>query len=182
MTSSFARYNPLEKLPVLIFGDGVREPIYDSVHIQDFIVQRYTDQGPRLVTGDVETNLKLKQVQVLAEGVMDAVVLAFFEKSREVKSESWLARQTRKFEGGMRAFEELSLSKAKGSDYLFNDQLTIADIAVVCAVGFVDFNGAMQGWKERHPSLAAYFAKLDERDSFKSTRPVMFEIKTDRVV
>lgn len=176
------KYNPLEKLPVLIFNDGIRDPIYDSQHIQDYLVTKYMHQGPKLITGDVDTNFKLKQVQVLAEGVMDAVVLAFFEKSRESKSQSWLDRQTRKYEGGFRAFEELCKGKQKGSEYLFNNQLTIADIAVVCAVGFVEFNGAMPGWREKHENLAAYFDRLDQRESFKSTRPVMFDIKTDSVV
>lgn len=175
------KHNPLEKLPVLVFSDG-REPIYDSSHIQRWIVAKYADQGPKLVTGDVDTDLKLEQIQVLSQGVMDAVVLAFFEKARDTKSESWLARQTRKVDGGFKAFEELAKSKPKDSDYLFANQLTIADIAVATAAGFVDFNGAVPDWKEKYPALAAYWAKIDERPSFKSTRPVMFDIKTDRVV
>lgn len=87
------KYNPLEKLPVLIFDDG-REPIYDSAHIQDYIIQKYASQGPKLITGDLDTDLRLKQVQVLSEGVMDAAVLAFFEKAREKgkQSQSWRER------------------------------------------------------------------------------------------
>ena len=135
------------------------------------------------MTGDLDTDLQLKQIQVLSEGVMDAVVLAFFEKSREHKSESWLARQTRKIDGGFGAMEELAKGKPKGSDYLFADQLTIADIAVVCAVGFCDFNQAVAGWKEKYPALAAYFQKIDDGlESFRSTRPVMFDIRRDEVI
>lgn len=166
------KYNPLEKLPVLLFPDD-REPIYDSSLIQDYIVQKYSDKGPRLITDDPDFNFKLKQIQVLSQGVMDAVVLAFFEKSREGKSEAWYDRQMRKVVSGLRAMEELAKKKPQGSDFMFQDQLTIADIAVVCAVGFCDFNGAVEGWKEKYPQLAAYFQKLDERESFKTTRPVM---------
>lgn len=175
------KYNPLEKLPVLIFDDG-REPIYDSAHIQDYIIQKYASRGPKLVTGDLDTDLRLKQVQVLSEGVMDAVVLAFFEKAREQgkQSQSWRERQERKYQGGFKAFDELA--RGRKGDYLFGDQLTIADIAVVCAVGFVDFNGAIEGWREKYPELEKYFTKLDEIESFKTTRPVMFDIKTERVV
>ena len=180
-TTETPKYNPLEKLPVLLFSDG-REPIYDSAHIQRWIVAKYANQGPKLITGDMETDFKLEQIQVLAEGVMDAVVLAFFEKAREVKSDSWLARQSRKVEGGFKAFEDLVKSKPKDSEYLFGNQLTIADIAICCATGFVDFNGAIPGWKEKHPNLAAYWSTLDEHDSFKETRPVMFDIKPNVVV
>ena len=175
------KHNPLEKLPVLVFSDG-REPIYDSSHIQRWIVAKYADHGPRLITGDIDTDLKLEQVQVLSQGVMDAVVLAFFERMREKKSEAWEARQTRKVQGGFRAFEQLAKARAKDSDYLFASQLTIADIAVVCAVGFTDFNGFDKAWKEKYPALAAYWEKLDERESFASTRPQMFDIKTDEVI
>lgn len=166
------KYNPLEKLPVLLFSDG-REPVYDSSLIQEYIVQKYPSQGPRLITDDLDTNLKLRQVQVLSQGVMDAVVLAFFEKAREVKSDAWLGRQTRKIEGGFQAMEALAKNKPQDSEFLFNNQLTIADIAVVCTAGFCDFNKAVNGWKETYPHLAAYFQKLDERESFKTTRPVM---------
>lgn len=175
------KHNPLEKLPVLLFSDG-REPIYDSSHIQRWIVTKYADKAPKLITGDIDMNLKLEQVQVLSQGVYDAVVLGFFEKSRETKSEAWLARQTRKVEGGFKAMEELAKGRPKGSDYLFADQLTIADIAVVTAAGFVDFNGFIKEWKGTYPALAAYCAKLEERESFKSTRPVMFDIKVNSVV
>lgn len=166
------KYNPLEKLPILVFPDN-REPVYDSSLIQDYIVQKWPTQGPRLITEDIDVNLQLKQVQVLSQGVMDAVVLAFFEKAREVKSEEWEGRQRRKIDGGFKAMEELAKKKPQGSDFLFQDQLTIADIAICCAVGFCDFNGAVEGWKEKYPHLAGYWQKLDERESFKSTRPVM---------
>lgn len=175
------KYNPLEKLPILIFDDG-RQPIYDSVHIQDYIIQKYAAQGPQLITGDIDTDLQLKQVQVLSEGVMDAVVLAFFEKAREEqkRSQSWMDRQIRKYQSGFKAFDELARNRQ--GDYLFANQLTIADIAVVCAVGFVDFNGALPEWREKYPELEKYFMKLDQIKSFQSTRPAMFDIKLDRVV
>jgi len=176
------KYNPLEKLPVLIFPDN-RPPVYDSAHIQDYIVQKYADQGPKLITGDLDQDLQLKQIQVLAEGIMDAFVLAAFESMREHKSESWLRRQKRKVDGGFGALEELAKGKPSGSDYLFADQLTIADIAVVCAVGFCDFNGAVADWKEKYPALAAYFQKIDNgSESFRSTRPVMFDIRQNEVI
>jgi len=121
----------------------------------------------------VDFNFKLKQIQVLAQGVMDAVVLAFFEKAREAKSEEWLGRQMRKVVGGFKAMNELVMKKPQGKEFLFGGELTIADIAICCAVGFCDFNGAVEGWKEKYPQLAEYFQRLDERESFKTTRPVM---------
>lgn len=108
-TTQTPNYNPLEKLPILIFPDAEnQEPVYDSAHIQEFIVRKYADKAPKLVTGDVDLDLKARQIQTLSEGVLDAFVLTFFESRRpeEKQSSEWMARQNRKVDGGMKAFNE----------------------------------------------------------------------------
>lgn len=175
------KFNPLQKLPILLFSDG-RDPVYDSAHIQEYIVQKYADHPPSLITGDLDLDLKARQIVVLSEGVMDAFVLGFFEQSRDEdkRSQAWMDRQDRKVDGGLKAMNEL-VKDAKGG-YLVGDQLTIADIAVVCAVGHIDFSGVRPDWKKNYPDLKAYWEKLDERENFKKTRPVMFDIDTNVVV
>lgn len=74
-------YNPLEKLPILLFDDGSRAPIYESWFIQEFIVQKYEGQGPRLMPEGVDEALRARLVQVVADGGCDAMVcglLSFF--------------------------------------------------------------------------------------------------------
>ncbi|KIV85543.1 hypothetical protein PV11_01226 [Exophiala sideris] len=176
-------YNPLEKLPILLFDDG-REPVYDSAQIQEYIVQKFADKSPRLVTGDLDTDLKARQIQTLCEGLMDAFVLLFFEMKRDEDKQSkpWLDRQNRKIDGALKALNELAKSRKEGSDYLLADVMTIADIAVVCAVGQVDFAGIRQGWQDKYPGLTAYWKELDARKNFADTKPVMFDLKHDTVV
>ncbi len=171
-------YNPLEKLPILLFEDG-REPVYDSAHIQEYIVQKYADKAPSLLTGDLDLDLKARQILTLSEGLLEAFVLLFWESKRdeEKQSKGWKDRQNRKLDGAMKAMDELAKSRRKGSDYLLGGTLTIADIAVVCAVGMVDFINLREGWQEKYRDLASYFKKLDARESFESTRPVMFDLK-----
>ncbi|KAK3056899.1 hypothetical protein LTR09_001937 [Extremus antarcticus] len=178
------KYNPLEKLPILLNPDDPNfEPVYDSAHIQDYIVQKYADKAPRLLTGNLDLDLKARQILVLAEGVMDAFVLEFFESARpeEKQSQEWIERQRRKINGGMRAFDELVRSR-KG-EYLIGDgqTMTIADIAAVCAVGHIDFAGVRSEWSEQYPELCKWYKGMDERANFASTRPVMFDIKTNTV-
>ena len=58
---------------------------------------------------------------------------------------------------------------------------SIADIAVGCAVEWVDFFDLCEGWREGYPELGKWFEELSQREAFKQTKPVMFDMK-DKVV
>lgn len=180
------KYNPLEKLPILLNPEDPNfEPVYDSAHIQEYLIQKFPNQGPRLLTGDIDLDLKARQIQVLSEGVMDAFVLKFFETVREEgkQSKEWIERQDRKIEGGLRAMSDM-VKRSREGEYLIGDgqAYTIADIAVACAVGHLEFAGAKEDWKTQYPELAEWYQKMDSREHFASTRPVMFDIKTDTII
>jgi glutathione S-transferase len=181
-TSETPKYNPLEKLPILLFPDG-RPPVYDSAHIQEYIIQKYADREPKLLTGNIDLDLQARQIQVLSEGLLDAFVLAFWESQRgEKQSEEWKARQDRKIDGGLKALDEMAQQrKHEGKQYLVGEELTIADIAAICAVGHTDFAGIRNEWRDKYPYLHEWWARFDERKGFKETKPVMFEF-TEKVV
>lgn len=67
------KYNPLEKLPILIFDNG-DPPIYESWFIQEYITQKYRSQGPSLLPESLDEQLLAKQIQVIADGACDALV------------------------------------------------------------------------------------------------------------
>ena len=67
------KYNPLEKLPILIFDNG-DPPIYESWFIQEYITQKYRSQGPSLLPETLDEQLLAKQIQVIADGACDAMV------------------------------------------------------------------------------------------------------------
>lgn len=178
------QYNPLEKLPILLCpNDPSFEPVYDSAHIQEYIVQKFADKEPKLLTGNIDLDLKARQIQVLSEGVLDAFVLEWSEKIRpeDKQSSEWLARQSRKLDGGMRAMDELV--RKRTGEYLVGDGsvFTIADIAVTCTVGQIEFVQFRPGWKEQYPELAKYWKHMDEKETFAKTRPYMFDLQVDRI-
>ena len=90
-------YNPLEKLPVLI-DDSTNLPVsvYESQFILEWLETKYPPptyaamlpsglearQDDRLFAKQ-DDRLFAKQVEVLRDGVCDALVLLFFEKQRE---------------------------------------------------------------------------------------------------
>ena len=159
-----------------------QEPIYDSAFIQRWIVQKYADKEPKLLTGDLDLDLKADQILTLSEGLLDAYVLAAFESKRDQSKQSseWLARQQRKIDGGLQAFEKL-VEAAGPSKYLLGDTYTIADIAVACGVAQIEFSKFREGWREKYPKLAKWYEVMEARPHYKETYPVMFDLK-DSVV
>ena len=52
---------------------------------------------------------------------------------------------------------------------------TLADIAVGCALGYLDFRFPALDWRARHDNLARLQAKLMQRPSFTETMPADFQ-------
>src|ERR1700730_2970806 len=78
VTTLTPRYNPLEKLPVLLLEDHTS--VYVSAYILEFLELKHP--SPPLVSADVDGRLAARKLEVLCDGVCDAVVLTFFERRR----------------------------------------------------------------------------------------------------
>lgn len=77
-TTMTPRYNPLEKLPILLLPDG--GCVYESSYILQYLELKYPQ--PRLLPEDIDGQLAARKLEVLCDGVCDAVVLSLFEKPR----------------------------------------------------------------------------------------------------
>lgn len=53
-----------------------------------------------------------------------------------------------------------------------NEIFSLADIAVVCLLGFVDLRLKELNWQNKYPALAKHFTILSKRPSFKETAPI----------
>ena len=171
------KYNPLEKLPILIMEDG--SAVYDSYHIQEYIIQKFADRAPKLIPEGIDAGLTARQIQTLAVGMMDALSLVFFERARENPSPEWFARQNRKVDNAVKAYSDF-VKAAKGG-WLVGDEMSIADIAVACAMRGIQQWDFRPGWKETYPELAEWWEAVESRESFQQTLPVLFEI-TEKIV
>ena len=107
-TAQTSRYNPLGELPVLIFPDG--KAIYESHYILEYLEAKYPENSPFMPKGPASIDAApfAKQVEVVADGICDALVLSFSEAQREhdKRSEPWMARQRRKIDGGLEALAD----------------------------------------------------------------------------
>lgn len=176
------RYNPLEQLPILLPDDG--EPLYDSTLILDWIEAHHPT--PPLIPTDLVGRFETKRIQALAEGAMNAIVLLFWEAQRPFPSADWSARQLRKLLGASAELER----RLGGRPLFVGNELTLADIAVVSLLGFLDvaegqgmvaiwqaIDPTYRQWRARCPALVRFADRLADRPSIRDTAPVMFEVR-----
>jgi glutathione S-transferase len=133
---------------------------------------------PQLIPADPDLRIAHKQIEVLADGVCDAVVLVVLERSRpgDLQSGDWIGRQTRKIEAGTAELERL----LGASEWFTSSGFGLADIAAGCALGYLDLRLPEFDWRSRHPALGRLFARLDARPSFAATRPEAQPVATGR--
>lgn len=178
-TTQTPQYNPLEKLPVLILEDG--KAVYESHFIMEYIEAKYPDHPLLPPAQDVDDRLFARQVEVVADGICDSLVLAFFERQREPEKQSkpWTDRQMRKVEGGLRALAQW-VEQRKGT-WLVGNHFGLADIALGAVCGYLSVRWPDHPWKSQHPALSKYWESLETRQSFKDTVPSPQTMK-DKIV
>jgi glutathione S-transferase len=203
-TTQTPQYNPLEKLPVLILDDG-KTPVYESHFILEWLEAKHPDPPMLPAASEVDERLFAKQVEVVCDGMCDALVLALFENRREegMRSEPWAARyddphdqgfaigswmgiddvvhrQMRKAEGALRQLNVWVNERGNGK-YLIGGRLTLADLAAGSALGWLSLRWPDYHWQEEYPAMKKYWEGLEELESFKNTRPEPQTMK-DRIV
>ena len=178
-TTATPAYNPLEKLPVLVLPDG--RGVYESRFILEGLEAKHPE--PPLLPADADDALAARQVEVIADGVCDALVLLFWERRRpeEQRSDPWMARQRRKVDGGLRALAAMAEARDGGRDWLVGGRFGLADIAAGSVLGYLDVRFSEHPWRALHPALARLADRSAERPSFRGTVPAPQRI-ADRVV
>lgn len=159
--------NPLGKVPVLVLEDGVS--VFDSRVIVEYL--DHVSPVGHLIPAELKNRMVVRGVEALADGVTDATVALYLEKKRAPAQQSgdWLVMQERTVFRGLEA-----LSEALGENpwYLGNN-MTLADVACGCMLGYLDLRFPDIDWRAAHPNLAKLADKLATRASFKETVPVI---------
>jgi glutathione S-transferase len=154
-------HNPLGKVPTLIADDGT--VLYDSRVICEYLD---TLGSGSLIPRDGDARWSVLVLQSLADGVMDAAVLARYEtavRPEALRWSDWSAGQLDKV-----ACALAELEKRTGG---FGDRVDLGTIGFGCALGYLDFRFAHLGWRNSHPNAAAWFERFDTRPSMVATRP-----------
>ena len=150
--------NPLGKIPCLVTDDGIA--LYDSRVICEFL-DGVGDVFPIFPEHGLRT--RALRLQALGDGMCDASVLRRGEETRpsEPSRDAVIAKQKAKIERSLAALE---------ADTPAN-HIDIGTIAVACALGYLDFRFAHEPWRDRYPTLAAWYSQIIKHPCLEKTMP-----------
>ena len=160
--------NPLGKVPCLVMEGG--EAVFDSRVIVEYL-DTLSPVG-KLIPSQGRERAEVKTWEALADGLMDAAILARLEatwngRSDVQRSQPWIDRQMGKIHGTLKSMSTGLADKSFCSGIHFS----LSDVAVGCALGYLDLRFGQIAWRESYPNLAKLQEKLVQRVSFVETHP-----------
>lgn len=160
--------NPLGKVPCLVMEGG--EAVFDSRVIVEYL-DTMSPVG-KLIPPTGRERTEVKTWEALADGLLDAAILARLEatwagRSEAQRSQAWIDRQMGKIDASLKAMSDGLGDKP----FCHGIHFSLADVAVGCAVGYLDFRFPQVNWRAAHPNLARLAEKLAQRQSFQDTLP-----------
>lgn len=160
--------NPLGKVPCLVMEGG--EAVFDSRVIVEY-VDTLSPVG-KLIPERGRERAEVRTWEALGDGVCDAAILARLEKTWSGRTDAqrsgaWIDRQMSKIHASLAA-----MSKGLGDKpFCSGIHFSLSDVAVGCALGYLDFRFADIDWRGQYPNLAKLSEKLSQRQSFIDTAP-----------
>ena len=167
-SDAILKSNPLGKVPCLVMEGG--EAVFDSRVIVEY-VDTLSPVG-RLIPQSGRERVEVRTWEALADGLLDASILARLEQTWPGRADgercgAWIDRQMTKVHATLKAMGQGLGDKPFCSGIHFS----LSDIAVGCALGYLDFRFPHIDWRGAHPNLARLHEKLAVRQSFVDTAP-----------
>lgn len=158
--SRVPQFNPLGKIPVLVLDDG--RAIYDSSVIVEYLDG--VSGEPRLIPVEFERRIEVKRWEALGDGIAEATV-AVNHEYREPKDKqrppAWFERQRSKIDRGLATMERDLGTR----QFCCGERFSLADIAVIFALGYLDYALAEVDWRKAYRNLARFAERMATRDS-----------------
>lgn len=154
-------HNPLGKIPALELHDGTS--IYDSRVICRFLDARaggrFYPVPPRL--------WRTLTLEATADGILDAAILMVYEsriRPEEKRFPDWVEAQWAKISRALDAVEDGWMDHLAGP-------FDMGQIALGCALAYLDFRLGDRRWRDGRPKLAVWEETIAQRDSLRRTVP-----------
>ena len=166
--TAISHSNPLGKVPCLVMEGG--EALFDSRVIVEYL-DTLSPVG-KLIPPVGRERAEVKTWEALADGVLDAAIAARLEatwagRKKNERSQVWIDRQLGKIHASLKA-----MSQGLGDKpFCGGIHFSLADVAVGCALGYIDFRFPQIDWRSEYPNLVRLHDKLMQRPSFADTLP-----------
>lgn len=155
------RDNPLGKIPALVLDDGTC--LFDSPVICEYLDG--LDGRPTLLPKDGAGRWAQLRWQALGDGMTDILLLW---RNEQMRPGGEYAVVVKAFDRKIRAsFAQLNAEARLLSDMPFG----LGHIAIICAIGQLDFRFRDSHWRDAFPVLAAWYDKVGARDSVARSAP-----------
>lgn len=155
------RHNPLSKVPTLVRDDGTA--LFDSPVICEYLDS--LGDAPRLFPDKGEARWTALRRQAMGDGIMDASQ----PRRREIALPQdqgrmdYIALQSGKVKAVVDVLE-LDADSLHGL-------ATIGEVAIACALGYLDFRFPEEPWRPGHPKLEAWYAQVSKMPAMERTVP-----------
>lgn len=154
------RVNPLGRIPALILDDGTC--VFDSPVIAEY-VDTLNDTPILVPRHDALARMRVKRGEALADGIMDSAVVVRMESIRAIEKRE---QTTLDLHNGAVTRALAHMAEQLGThEWYEGNNITLADLALVSALVYLDLRQAERDWRSSHPNLAAYFKRLSARPS-----------------
>ena len=159
---SAQEHNPLGKVPTLVLDDGTA--LFDSRVISEALDALYPE--PRLIPTNVRARAVVRHFEALADGICDVLIPVVLDSRRPPEQRD--AAYTQKLLGKVEASLKY-LEPVVGGRALVGDSFSLADIAVACALGYINLR--RPELLDGRDALNTYLARQLERPSLAETVP-----------
>jgi len=171
-SDAIMKMNPLGKVPCLVMEgqDSITGAVFDSRVIVEY-VDTLSPVG-KLIPERGRERTEVRTWEALADGLMDAAILVRLEQTwagrpDEQRCQAWIDRQMAKVLAAVAAMNQGLGERA----WCSGNHFSLADIAVGCALGYLDFRFPAIDWRADHANLNRHHDKLAARQSFIDTAP-----------
>jgi glutathione S-transferase len=153
--------NPLSKVPTLIMDDG--NVLYDSPVICEYLDS--LNSGTKLIPATGMERWDALRLQALGDGILDAAVLRFLEQKRPT------SQQSHDWDNMQRNTIERALTYLNEKINEWEMDVSIGQITVGCALGYLDLRFVEDDWRQNCPDLKNWCVEFSKRLSMQSTLP-----------
>lgn len=159
---SAQEHNPLGKVPTLVLDDGTA--LFDSRVISEALDTLYPE--PRLIPSEPKKRAIVRHFEALADGICDVLIPVVLDARRppEQRDAAYTTKLLGKIEASLKYLEPVVGGRA-----LVDDTFSLADVAVVCALGYINLR--RPELLDGRDTLNGYLARQLERPSLAETVP-----------